>query len=350
MNFDLSEDQQEIKRTARELLAARYPWEEVRRLALEEERGFTDEQWAEMVSLGWPGLAVPEEQGGQGLGAVDQAVIAEELGYACAPSPLHSTWAAARLLAVAGEAGRLADGARGAVAQVDEGATALSSLTDPVTRLEDGRVHGVKVAVPDAASADVLVVTVAGGRHALVEAGAADIEPVEALDPTRRLSTVRFDGARGVELSGEDWERAWLAIAVFTAAESVGVAQRAMEMAVAYAKDRKQFDRPIGSYQAVSHACAQMLLETEGARAAVLWAAWALDHDPAAAPLAASVAKAYASDAGRRVPVAALQVHGGIGFTWEHDLHFLLKRGQANARMYGDARWHRDRVAELAVS
>jgi len=350
MNFDLSEDEQEIKRTARELLAARYRWEEVRRLALEDERGFTDEQWDEMVALGWPELAVPEEQGGQGLGAVEQVVIAEELGYACAPTPLQSTWAAARLLAAAGEGGRLADGRRGTVAQVDEGATALSSLTDPAARFEDGRVYGVKVAVPDAASADVLVVTVTGGRHVLVEAEAVEIEPVEALDPTRRLSTVRFDGAPGVELAGEDWERAWLAIAVFTAAESVGVAQRALEMAVAYAKDRKQFDRPIGSYQAVSHACAQMLLETEGARAAVLWAAWALDHDPSAAPLAASVAKAYASDAGRRVPAAALQVHGGIGFTWEHDLHFLLKRGQSNARMYGDARWHRDRVAELAVS
>jgi alkylation response protein AidB-like acyl-CoA dehydrogenase len=277
-------------------------------------------------------------------------VIAEELGYACAPTPLQSTWAAARLLAAAGEAGRLAEGRRGTVAQVDEGATALSSLTEPAARFEDGRVHGVKVAVPDAASADVLVVTVAGGRHVLVEADSLEVESVEALDPTRRLATVRFDGAPGSELAGEDWERAWLAIAVFTAAESVGVAQRALEMAVSYAKDRKQFDRPIGSYQAVSHVCAQMLLETEGARAAVLWAAWALDHDPSAAPLAASVAKAYASDAGRRVPGAALQVHGGIGFTWEHDLHFLLKRGQSNARMYGDARWHRDRVAELALS
>src|SRR4051812_19234841 len=248
MNFELSEDQQEIKRTARELLAARYRWEEVRRLALEEERGFTDEQWAEMVSLGWPELAVPEEQGGQGLGTVEQVVIAEELGYACAPTPLQSTWAAARLLTVASEGGRLAEGRRGTVAQVDEGATALSSLTDPAARFEDGRVHGVKVAVPDAASADVLVVTVSGGRHVLVEAGAEGlaIEPAEALDPTRRLYTVRFDGVPGVVLQGSDWERAWLAIAVFTAAESVGVAQRAMEMAVAYAKDRKQFDRPIG--------------------------------------------------------------------------------------------------------
>src|SRR4051812_50176000 len=117
MNFELSEDQQEIKRTARELLAARYRWEEVRRLALEEERGFTDEQWAEMVSLGWPELAVPEEQGGQGLGTVEQAVIAEELGYACVPTPLDSTWAAARLLAAAGEACRRAAGGGGSGAQ-----------------------------------------------------------------------------------------------------------------------------------------------------------------------------------------------------------------------------------------
>jgi alkylation response protein AidB-like acyl-CoA dehydrogenase len=349
MNFDLSEDQQEIRRTARELLAARYGWEEVRRLALDEERAFTGEQWDEMVSLGWPELAVPEEQGGMGLGMVEQAVIAEELGYACAPGPLVSTWAAARLLAVAGEAGRLADGARGTVAQVDEGSTALASLTDFSTRFEDGLVSGVKIAVPDAASADVMVVTVAGGRHVLVETEGLALEPTPGLDPTRRLFTVRFDGVPGVELSSDDWESAWLAIAVFTAAESVGVAQRAMEMAVAYAKDRKQFERPIGSYQAVSHACAQMLLETEGARSAVLWAAWALDHEPSTARLAASVAKAYASDAGRRVPASALQVHGGIGFTWEHDLHFLLKRGQANARMYGDARWHRDRVAEAVL-
>jgi alkylation response protein AidB-like acyl-CoA dehydrogenase len=132
------------------------------------------------------------------------------------------------------------------------------------------------------------------------------------------------------------------------AAESVGVAERAMEMAVAYAKERKQFGRAIGSYQAVSHACAQMLLEVEGARSAVYWAAWALDHEPETAPLAAACAKAYAGDAGRRVPRAALQVHGGIGFTWEHDLHFFLKRGEANAHAYGEGTAHRERIAALA--
>jgi alkylation response protein AidB-like acyl-CoA dehydrogenase len=120
-------------------------------------------------------------------------------------------------------------------------------------------------------------------------------------------------------------------------------------MAVDYAKDRKQFERPIGAYQAVSHRCAQMLLETEGARSVTYYAGWALDHEPESAPLAVAMAKAYASDAGYRVPAASLQVHGGIGFTWEHDLHFFLKRGKANAHALGDARAHRARVADLVV-
>ena len=121
-----------------------------------------------------------------------------------------------------------------------------------------------------------------------------------------------------------------------------------MEMAIAYAKDRTQFDRPIGSYQAVSHRCAQMLLEVEGARSLSYWAGWALDNEPEAGPRAASMAKAYAGDAGFRVAASALQVHGGIGFTYEHDLHFFLKRAHANAHAFGDSRWHRDRVADLA--
>jgi alkylation response protein AidB-like acyl-CoA dehydrogenase len=120
-------------------------------------------------------------------------------------------------------------------------------------------------------------------------------------------------------------------------------------MAVEYAKERKQFGRAIGSYQAVSHACAQMFLETEGARSVTYWAAWALDHDPEQAPMAAHCAKAYASDAAVNVTRSALQVHGGIGFTWEHDLHLFLKRAEANAHAFGDARWHRERVAAVVL-
>ena len=129
------------------------------------------------------------------------------------------------------------------------------------------------------------------------------------------------------------------------AAESVGVAARVTETTVDYAKERKQFGRAIGSYQAVSHACAQMFLETEGARNVTYWAAWALDHDPETAYMAANCAKAYASDAAVNVARSALQVHGGIGFTWEHDLHLFLKRAEANAHAYGDAGWHREQVA-----
>jgi alkylation response protein AidB-like acyl-CoA dehydrogenase len=197
------------------------------------------------------------------------------------------------------------------------------------------------IAVPDADGADVVVVR-DGNRWAL--ATDATAEPVEALDVTRRLWRVRAGG--DLEPLPRDAARAADVVAVALAAESVGVARRALDMAVQYAKEREQFGRPIGAYQAVSHACAQMLLEVEGARSTALYAAWALDHEPESGPLAASMAKAYASDAGWRVPAAALQVHGGIGFTWEHDLHLWLKRGKANAYLWGDAREHRARVAD----
>ncbi len=296
MKFDLSEDQRTIKSTAREFLAARYPLAEVRRLALEEERGFTDRQWEEIVSLGWPEIAE--------LGTVELVVLAEELGYALAPTPLPSTWAA-------GLFGAPLDG-RGAL--VVDGLAADAGYADVLVDWDGARVT------------------------------AAQIEPVESLDPTRRL--FRVTGGDREPLGG-DVDAARLRAAVMNAADSLGVAQRAMELAVAYAKERKQFGRAIGTYQAVSHACAQMLLEVEGARSAVYWAAWALDYEPETAPLATACAKAYAGDAGRRVPRSALQVHGGIGFTWEHDLHFFLKRGEANAHMYGSANSHRETIAAL---
>jgi alkylation response protein AidB-like acyl-CoA dehydrogenase len=329
MNFELTDDQRAIQRTARDFLADAYPPAEVRRLAYESERGFTDEGWAAMCELGWPALLVPEEHGGLGLGVVELAVVQEELGAALAPSPFLSTVAAAAVIADAGSDEQrarwlpaLAAGeARGAVATVldDVGWTA----------------------VPDAEGADVIVVR---ENDAWALATDTSAEAVEPLDATRRLWRVRAGGELD-PLPGEG-ARAYDVVAVALAAESVGVARRAMDMAVQYAKEREQFGRPIGAYQAVSHACAQMLLEVEGARSTTLYAAWALDHEPESGPLAASMAKAYASDAGWRVPAASLQVHGGIGFTWEHDLHLWLKRGKANAYLWGDARRHRDRVAD----
>ncbi|MEA2272522.1 MAG: hypothetical protein QOI98_1230, partial [Solirubrobacteraceae bacterium] len=350
VNFSLTDDQEAIKRTAREFLAARYKPEEMRRLATEEERGFTDEQWSQVAELGWPGLVVSEADGGLGLGVVELAVVQEELGYALAPTPFLSDAAAALLLT--GADGEVRTQFLAPLASGEKRGTVAAVNGDEPLAVDGSRLTGTKVAVPDAASADFIVVAAPGGAHLVVEreADGVSVEPTESLDPTRKLYSVRFDGVEGTPLGADDnaIERANDAIAVALAAESVGVAQRTLEMAVAYAKERKQFGRPIGAYQAVSHMCAQMLLETEGARAITLYAAWALDHEPQTGPLASSMAKAYASDAGWRVPGQALQVLGGIGFTWEHDLHFFLKRGKANAHTWGDARWHRERVAELA--
>jgi alkylation response protein AidB-like acyl-CoA dehydrogenase len=349
MRFELTDDQQAIQRTAKEFLASRYPAEEVRRLAIDDERGFTDEQWQAVAELGWPALVVAEDDGGLGLGVVELAVIQEQLGYALAPTPLLSTIAAALAISAGGSAEqraewlpRLAEGERrGTVAPVP----GSFDFVDHV-------LSGTLEAVPDAAGADLLVVPTGRDHLSVVDlhGDGVRVEPVEGLDPTRRLSTITLDAVPSTPLGaaeGHALARARDVIAVAVAAESVGVAQRAMEMAVEHARDRRQFGRPIGVFQAVSHACAQMLLEVEGARSAVMFAAWALDASPEDAPLAAAMAKAYASDAGWRVPAAALQVLGGIGFTWEHDLHFWLKRGRANAAAWGDARWHRARVADL---
>jgi alkylation response protein AidB-like acyl-CoA dehydrogenase len=357
MNFDFNDDQRAIKRTAHDFLTARYPAATVRALA-GDDRGFTDEQWNELAELGWTGLVVPEAEGGLGLGAVELVVIQEELGYALAPTPFFSSVAATLLLVAAGtEAqrerwlGPLASGeARGTIALWDEHG-AWSPDQSEVEASGD-TLTATKIAVADAAAADVLIVAAADGRHYLVEAAdpGVRIEPERSLDPTRKLFKVALDGVAADSLALEPARiaHAYQTIVTALAAEIVGVAQHAMEMAVSYAGDRKQFDRPIGAYQAVSHRCSQMLLEVEGARSLAYWAGWALDHEPDAAARAASMAKAYASDAGFRVTASAMQVHGGIGFTWEHDLHFFLKRAEANAHACGDARWHRDRVAELS--
>ncbi len=366
MYFDLTDEQQAIRSTARDFLAARYKSERIRELAASE-HGFEQRDWEEMAELGWPGLALPEEWGGQGLGIVDLAVLFEEMGYALAPSPLLSTTVAGLVLAANGTDEQrerwlrpLASGeARATIALFEAGSSATIGDFGMEPRADgDATVlDGEKVLVMDAATADFLVVATADGRRHLVEreADGVTVTPESSIDLTRRLYSVRFDGVRvGPEATLDGTQEDYLPVlwraCVAIAAESTGIAQRTMEMAVEYAKDRQQFGRPIGAYQAVSHRCAQMLLETENSRSAVYGAAWAADAEPTSLPLAASMAKAYASDAGWRVPDASIQVHGGIGFTWEHDLHFFLKRGKANAATFGDARWHRERVADLVLA
>ncbi len=198
--------------------------------------------------------------------------------------------------------------------------------------------------VPDAAEADLIVLAGddGGGRgraSALPRSSRSRRSTRPAASPAcARTAATRCPG---------DVQPAIDRISAALAAENVGVAQRAMEMAVDYARERKQFDRPIGAYQAVSHRCAQMLLEVEGSRSAAYYAAWCADAEPETLAQAASMAKAYASDAGWRVCTSSLQVHGGIGFTWEHDLHFFLKRARTNGLMFGSATEHRERVASL---
>ena len=323
MDFGLTDDQRDIQRTARELLGSRAGAERVREHS---EAARTDEAlWKELGELGWPGIAVAEEHGGQGLGAVELAILCEELGRAVAPVPFLPSVLAATLIEHAGS---------------DE------QRERWLPGLASGELTGAAGDTPElihgGADAGVIVL-VSGGEARLVDG--AEAEPAASIDPTRPASRVPADA--GEPLPGDvaaATDRALVAVA----AELVGVCDRALEMTVAYVKERKQFGTPVGAYQAVSHRCAQMLLDTEGARAAVSFAAWAADADPERLPEAAAMAKAAASDAGREVTAAAIQLHGGIGFTWEADVHWLFKRAQLDAALLGGASTHRARLARIA--
>jgi alkylation response protein AidB-like acyl-CoA dehydrogenase len=261
MNFDFTDDQQAIKRTANELLSARFKPEHVRELA---EAGEPDQDaWKEMSELGWAGIFVDEEHGGQGLGVVELVILIEELGYALAPVPFLSNAAAGLALQFAGSDEQKARWLPGIASGEARGTVGL--LKDGEARL-----------VPDGDSADVIVLLSPDGGT-VVEASAAQVEPFDAMDRTRSFARVRGDG--GDPLPG-DAQAALDRIVTAVAAETVGVAQKAMEMAVEYARDRKQFGRAIGAYQAVSHRCAQMLLEVEGSRSAAYYAAWCADAEP----------------------------------------------------------------------
>ena len=366
MYFDLTDEQQAIKSTAHDFLASRFKSERMREIAASED-GTDPDGWKQMAELGWAGLALPEEWGGQGLGIVELAILFEEMGYALAPSPLLSNTIAGLALSICGSDDLRERYLRPLAAGEKRGTPALWDAGSPATvggfRMEakadgDGVVlDGEKILVMDAADADFFLVATSDGRRHLVESGAdgVAVSAETGIDPTRRFYSVRFDGVRvpaadSLTGAGADYYPVFHRVCVALAAESTGIAQRTLEMAVEYAKDRQQFGRPIGAYQAVSHRCAQMLLETENARSAVYGAAWAADADPESLHLAASMAKAYAGDAGWRVPDASIQVHGGIGFTWEHDLHFFLKRGRANAAIFGDSKWHRERVADAVLT
>ncbi len=331
MEFGFSDEQREIKSTAHEFLSARFKPERVRELA-ESESPYDDDVWTEMCELGWPGIAIPEEHGGQGLGTVELVILQEELGYACAPSPLVSNAYAGAVLADAGSDEQKRRWLPGIAAGTERGAAEMTCDPEPIVGAAEGA---------------VVLVMAAGEGARLVEPDDAELERLDLIDSTRAYYRVRAEG--GDPVPGEI-ARAGAIGQVAIAAELVGVAQRALDMATDYAKERQQFGRPIGSYQAVSHRLADMLWAVEEARSLTYYAGWAADAEPESLGLAASMAKARASDAATSVAHDAIQTFGGIGFTWEHDVHYLLKRAKVSAQLMGTADAHRAQVAELTFA
>ena len=329
MQFDFTEDQHEIKRTAKDLLAQRSTAERVRSAA--ESKTYDDALWRELADLGWPGVAIAEEFGGGGLGVIELATLLEEGGYALANSPLLASAACAIAIQEAGNEAQKAEW----LPKLATGEATGSFGVD--TRI-----------FPDVVDSDVIVVAALDGRSvSLVETAAAVVTEIETIDPTRRYGAVGL-GEGSEPMPGNAFAAQSLA-AVITSAELVGICQRALEMTVEYVKERRQFGRPVGSFQAVQHRCAQMLLHTEAARSVTYFAAWAADADRAQLDRAAALAKSSASKAGVEVTASAIQAHGGIGFTWEADVHWFYKRAQLDAAYMGGAKEHRARLTELAA-
>ncbi|MFZ2003552.1 MAG: acyl-CoA dehydrogenase [Stellaceae bacterium] len=376
MDIGFSAEQEMLRDTARKFLDAACTTKFVReRMATPE--ATTPEFWSQIAEQGWLGINFAEEDGGAGLGLVDLVVLMEEMGRAVMPGPYFAT----ALLGGAAirEAGspaqraeylpQIADGRLGAtLAAIEPNARwDASGIMMNAQPMRGGfSLSGAKLFVPDAHLADILVVAARTRDGSTLEDGISlflvskdaaglSIAPMPSIDETRKLCEVRFDNVAVPQtaLLGElhqGWPalaRVYDAASVALAAEMCGGAQRILEITVEYAKLREAFGKPIGSYQGVKHKCADMLVEVENAKSLTYYAAWAIDEKAPDAAMAVSMAKAYASDASRKVSNAGIQLHGGIGMTWEHDLHLYMKRAKASEVAFGDATWHRERVAAL---
>jgi alkylation response protein AidB-like acyl-CoA dehydrogenase len=334
MDFGLTDDQREIQRTARDLLSERATFARVRAMIESHPpAGTTDAAlWKELCELGWPGIAISEAHGGQGLGTIELSILCEELGRVVAPVPFLASAMAACVIEQAGSDEQRERWLPGLASGETIGALA-------------GAVDGTAELVVSGAEADVIVLVEEDGTGRLLTDEDAEVTPVAAIDPTRSAARVSATDGAGEAL--EDGCPGLGRALVAVSSELVGVCERSLEMTVAYVKDRKQFGVPVGAYQAVSHRCAQMLLDTEKARSTAAFAAWSADANPDGLAEAAAMAKAAASDAGREVTASAIQAHGGIGFTWEADVHWLFKRAQIDAVVLGGAGRHRARVAAI---
>jgi alkylation response protein AidB-like acyl-CoA dehydrogenase len=372
VNFSFTEEQQELRAAARAFLADASSSERVR-AAMASELGYDPEVWKRIGSeLGWPSVIVPEECGGIGLGAVELIALAETMGESLLCSPFFATVClAAQAVLAAGDAAQrehylapIAEGqARAALATAEPG-LAHDEVALEARRDGDGyRLEGTKRYVIDGHSADWLVVSArAPGSRGddgislfVVPGDAAGLtrELLPTMDQTRRQAQLRFAGVRvpasarlGDEGAGAAPLRRALDLgAIALAAECVGGAQRCLDLSVAYAKEREQFGRAIGSFQAIKHKCADMMVKVETARSAAYYAACAAAEGSGELPVAASLAKAYCSEAYYHCAAESIQIFGGVGFTWEYDPHLYFKRARASESLLGAPAWHRERVA-----
>jgi alkylation response protein AidB-like acyl-CoA dehydrogenase len=376
MNFGFNEEQELLRSTARKFFGNECASETVRKL-MEGPEGMTPDLWKKLAEQGWLGLIVPEEFGGMALGIVDLAVLMEEMGRAVVPGPFFSTVLLGGLAIL--DAGtdaqkkawlpKLASGeARATLAWMEPSADlGARGITLGATARGGGyTLNGTKLFVQDAHTADVIIVAARTAVGASSEEGISlflvpkgapgmTVTLLPTMDQTRKLCEVSLkDVAVGPEAlmgqAGSGWaplSRVIDRATVGLCAEMCGGAQKVLDMTVEYAKIRQAFGRPIGSYQGVKHKAADMLVDVENSKSITYYAAWAMDEGVAEGPLAVSMAKAYVSDAYRRVAGAGIQLHGGIGFTWEHDLHLYFKRAKGSEFTFGDATWHRERVAQL---
>jgi alkylation response protein AidB-like acyl-CoA dehydrogenase len=364
----LNDDQEEIRRVSRDFLQARFPSGRVREL-MASETGFTSEDWREIAELGWPGIALPEDRGGAGYGIVELSVLLEEMGRVPLGGPfLGSAVLTANAVAIAGN-GAAADELVAAIAAGTTVAALVAggdlhsgpTVCGAVEATDGHIVSGEGGAAIGAATADILVVAARlddgsiGMFEVDPEADGVRRTPEPTIDETRRTARVTFDAAPATRLDDDDASRQIahaLAIATIAlAAEMVGGAQRCLELTLGYLNEREQFGTRIGSFQALKHRMADTSLMIDGARELVLMGADAADDDDAATTaMLAAAAKAAASDAYVHATQETIQLHGGIGFTWEHDAHLFYKRAVVSAATLGTAIDQRERVAEALLA
>jgi alkylation response protein AidB-like acyl-CoA dehydrogenase len=374
MDVGFSQEQELLRSAARKFFEHECTTAFVRKRMAEPE-ACTAEFWRQLAEQGWLGIVYPEEFGGIGLGAVDLTVLMEEMGRAVMPGPFFSTvlLGGAAILAAGSDSQkrtwlpRIAAGDAKATLALTEPNVRWDAAGVTMTARESGgkfTLSGKKLFVPDAHVSDLLVVAARTREASSADDGVSlflvprdakgtHVTLLPTVDETRKLCEITFDNVVvGADALLGEKHGGWAPLAkvidratVALAAEMCGGAQAVVDMTAAYAKLRVAFDKPIGSYQGVKHRAADMLVDVENAKSLTYYAAWAVDGDAAEAPLAVSMAKAFASDAYRKVAGAGIQLHGGIGFTWEHDLQLFFKRAKASEVMFGDASYHRERVA-----